>query len=408
MARFAYFFSQFPTLTTTFIQREVRAAEKMGQEVLLIGSRRPRAGAYHPHDEDLVSRTYYLSRCGLTGYLLAHLHWMRRSPSRYVRTFWRCFILNDKFRFQRLNNLKHFIAAGLLADLLRKKGFCHLHVHCAFGAASIAIFVNELSGIPYSISIHGSDVLLPRPLTKEKLEQARCVISNCEFHIDNLRRRFPSLRQQEFHLVRIGLDCHAPLWASTPVATPAQPLRILNVGRLIPVKAQDLLLQACALLKQWSVDFQCRIAGEGPLHRSLMNQIHKLALEDRIHLLGRCYEQEIAEHYEWAHAVVLTSLSEGTPMTLIEAMAKGRACVAPAITAIPELVLDSISGLLFPKGDAKACADALRWLSANPDSISSMGIEGRARAEKYFDVGVTASAFCSVMESIAPSQPRKG
>lgn len=73
----------------------------------------------------------------------------------------------------------HLAGAAVLAEHLVKNQVVHVHVHFAFGAASVAIFLEVLTGITYSLSIHGSDVLLPRPLTEKKLKQAKFIVSKC-------------------------------------------------------------------------------------------------------------------------------------------------------------------------------------------------------------------------------------
>ena len=285
-----------------------------------------------------------------------------------------------------MKNLAHLAGAAVLAAHLRRHHVRHVHVHFAFGAAEVAIFLQALTGIPYSMTIHGSDVLLPHPLTEEKLNRAAFIVSNCRFHIDRLRHHFPSLSDQKFHLVRLGIDLNAGRWSRATPLTHRCRLHILNVARLETVKAQEVLIRACAVLKRRKVPFLCRIAGDGPLKDRLRALISQLGLADHIRMLGRVYQEEVSRLYDTSNVVVLSSKSEGTPMTIIEAMAKSRPVIAPDITALPEMIVDGQTGFLFKSGSHEDLADKLGLLADDPERLIRMGQLGRKRAEKLFDL----------------------
>jgi glycosyltransferase involved in cell wall biosynthesis len=311
--------------------------------------------------------------------------------------------LKDNFAFQKIENLKHLGGASLLAEYLRANKVSHVHVHFAFGAASIAIFLNALTGIPYSLTIHGSDVLLPHPLTEEKLKRAKFIISNCRFHINNLRRRFLSLVRQQFYIIRIGLDLHSGAWSLVNPPENDPVFRILNVARLEAVKAQDVLIKACSALRDKGVDFQCRIVGEGPKREELNGLIEDLALREYVELVGSCYESEVINLYEWSHVVVLSSLSEGTPMTIIEAMAKARPVIVPRITALPEMIIDGKTGYFFEPGSVEDLTDKLVELALHPMLMSTMGDAGCQRAKKLFDLNANIQNLMDVLADEVPS-----
>lgn len=396
MGQIAYLFSEFPTLSTTFLQREVKQLLDLGVHALLISNRSPSRGAYHPQDGDLLKKTFYLTPFNALIYLIANLKCLVDSPKRYLRTIKLALTLKDGFSWQRLRNISHMAGAAVLADYLKGKDVVHVHVHFAFGAASVAIFLESLTDIPYSLSIHGSDVLLPRPLTGEKLKRAKFVISNCQYHIKNLKARFPRLRDQRFHIVRIGLSLNRGPWSKLKRPEADSTLRILNVGRLVPIKAQDNLIRACAMLRDRGIGFHCRIVGEGTKESELQDLIESLGLRHCVELMGGCYEPQVVALYEWAHVIVLSSLSEGTPMVIIEAMAKARPVIGPRITALPELVLENRTGYLFEPGSLEDLADKMAAFSFHSELIGPMGFEGRKLAEKYFDIGLNTKKLVDI------------
>jgi glycosyltransferase involved in cell wall biosynthesis len=402
MSRFAYLLSTFPALSTTFVQHEVRILQELGIDLILAANRAPAPGRYHPEDNDLIARTFYLTPVNPFRYLKANFSSFIKSPRSYVSGIILALELKDAYPWQRIRNLAQLAGAAVLADYLTKKGVIHVHVHFAFGAASVAIFLKTLTGIPYSLTIHGSDVLLPRPLTEEKLKHAKFVISNCRFHINNLRKRFPSLDKQRFYVIRIGLDLHTKPWSHVRPCEQDTALHIFNIARLEQVKAQDILIRACARLRDMGVSFQCRIVGDGPQKTNLKKLIKQSGLEDRVELLGPRFQDEVIRLYGWSHVLVLSSLSEGTPMTVIEAMALARPVIVPNITALPEMVVEGKTGFLFKKGSDEDLANKLAMLAGNPELIERLGIEGRKKAEELFDLPVNARRLMAVFDREIP------
>ncbi len=403
MPSLAYFFSAFPVLTETLTLQQVRATAELGLSQVLAANRRPAPGREHAASRDLSRKTFYLTpvRPGL--YFRANASAAVRFPRRYLQALALAWRLFDGQPRQRALNLAHLLGATVLADFLKKQAVCQVHVHFAYGAAEVAMFVKDLTGIPYSLSIHGSDVLLDNPLLEEKLRQASFIVSNCRYFVGHLTNRFPSLASQRFYVIRGGVDMTGPLWQPAPLPMPNGALRLLNVARLAPVKAQHVLIDALAQLKNQGIPFTCRIIGEGPLRTELEDRIHRLGLKDAVHLLGARQEPEVREQYDWSQVVVLSSRSEGTPMTLIEAMAKARAVVAPRITAIPEMVADGGSGLLFTPGSAVDLARQLTRLAASPQLLARLSLEARRRGEALFDLTTNANKFMAVLAREVPA-----
>lgn len=398
-----YFFSTFPALSTTFFQREVRALESQGFRLSLFANRPPLHNGYHPQDQDLKERTVYLTPIDVRRYGRANIGRLITSPTAYCRALKTALSLHDGFPWQRLKNAARLTGAAVLGDLLAERRIRHIHAHCAFGAAGVSILLKELTGIPYSLSIHGSDVLLPQPLLAEKLTRASFIISNCRFHVDNLKKNFPALQSQKFHVVRLGLDLTSPAWSTCTALTPEHPLKILNIGRLVPVKAQEILIRACACLKSRGLDFICKIAGDGPRRSALEALIRESGLEDHVRLVGPKYEADIVKLLEWSHVMVLSSKSEGTPMTVIEAMAKARPAIAPAITALPEMIEDGRTGFLFQPESAESLADTLEVFCRNPDMARDFGQAARRRAEALYDIKENAAILKNIFLSEAGS-----
>jgi colanic acid/amylovoran biosynthesis glycosyltransferase len=403
MGRLAYFFSTFPLLSETFALAQVKATQKLGLDFRLVANRRPGAGQFHPQDKESLNQTFYLTPVQLRAYAQANFRAWDGSPLTYAKALRLALQLRDGYPWQRFLNLGHLTGAAVLAAYFQVHKVQHVHVHFAYGAAEVALFLKALTGLPYSLSIHGSDVLLPNHLLETKLRGARFIVSNCHYHIQHLRIRYPSLGSQRFYVVPGGVDLDHGLWAESAPHQVDLPLHLLLVARLVPVKAPEVLVQACALLKEQKIPFKCRIVGDGPDRPKLADLIRASCLDQEVEILGFRYQDEVAQLYDWSHVVVLCSHSEGTPMTIIEAMAKARPVVAPRITAIPEMVNDGETGYLFKPGSAVELAEKLAQLAADPSLRIRLGEHARRQALKKFDVMSNARKFLAILAREAPT-----
>lgn len=401
--KLAYLFSTYPDLTTTFMQHQVMETERQGLKVVLAANTTPPLSRVHPEDRPLMDRTTYLTPPKIGRYVSANLKALITDPGRYFKALRLALKLNDKYRFQRLKNIFQVFGAAVLADEFKRAGVVHVHVHFAFGAASMAFFLKELSGLPYSLTIHGSDALMERPLTFEKLRRASFVVTNCVFHVNFLRPRFVELFKTPFYLVRGGLDLKSGPWSEFTPAEIDGPLRLLHVGRLSEEKNQARMIRGLGLLKEEGREFICRIAGDGPLKPELEALIAELGLEEEVILLGSIFQEEMIAQYDWSQALLLPSLSEGTPMTIIEAMAKGRAVVASRITGIPEMIEEGVTGYLISPGSPESLAEALAPLAAEPGICRELGLAGRVRAEELFDLEANSGTLMDVFSQQVPA-----
>jgi len=160
------------------------------------------------------------------------------------------------------------------------------------------------------------------------------------------------------------------------------PPLVLGVGRLKAPKDFGTLVHAMALLPTDSC--RLRVAGDGPERTALSEEIQALGLAGTVELLGD--RDDVAELLRRSHVFVLSSRSEGMPMSVLEAMATGVPVVASAVGGLPELVVEEETGLLVEPGDEKALAGAIASLLDDPELRRKLGSAGHARARDLFDL----------------------
>lgn len=163
-----------------------------------------------------------------------------------------------------------------------------------------------------------------------------------------------------------------------------QPMRLLFVGRLVPVKGVDLLLRAVKSLSETGLSVQLSIVGDGPSHRQLMQTVKTLGIERQVEFLGWVAPSQLfANVYPSASVLILPSLSEGVPKVLLEAMAVGLPVVASNVGGIPDLVKHGVTGLLVSPGCVQDLASAIRCLMEDPGLQSRLGQNAWRAARRY-------------------------
>ena len=147
------------------------------------------------------------------------------------------------------------------------------------------------------------------------------------------------------------------------------------VGRLVPIKAHDLFLDAAEMIAGSHPEVQFVIVGDGELWDELHSEVESRGLSDRVFFTG--WRSDLGAVYSDLDLVVCCSRNEGTPVSLIEACAAGRAVVGTQVGGIPDIIASGVNGLLVPPGDAAALAGAIVELVSDPDRRRVMGTAGQ-------------------------------
>ena len=180
-------------------------------------------------------------------------------------------------------------------------------------------------------------------------------------------------------VIRNGVDLDRPRRTPPPSA---RPCTVVSVGRLRHPKDFATLVRAMAALAPGTA--RLRIVGDGPDRSAVASEIAGLGLDHAVELLGT--RDDVGDLLADADLFVLSSESEGLPMSVLEAMAAGLPVVASAVGGVPELVRDGETGTLVPPGDSRALAVAIERLAADPALRERMGAAGHRRAEREFSL----------------------
>lgn len=181
---------------------------------------------------------------------------------------------------------------------------------------------------------------------------------------------------------------------------PGEPLRIGSLGRLHPVKGYDVLVAALRLLPETPVPVTIEIGGEGA-ERGRLESLARETGPGRFRLAG--YVEQPRAWLAGQHLYVQPSRSEGLCVAVHEAMQAGLPVLASAVGALPDSILEGITGWTVPPGDPRALAEALHACAVHPERLAPMGELGRARlldqfsAERFRTTGAEIVARMRVM-----------
>jgi colanic acid/amylovoran biosynthesis glycosyltransferase len=344
MLKVAYLANRFPTAVEPYVGEEIAALRRFGVQVIAGSVAQARADGESQSAPEIVLRPIQ-ARTLTRAVWLCVRRWHKISDVISSALF-----RGTEGPVLRVKALLHTVLGAGYAVLLEGQAVEHIHVHHGFSAAWIAMVAAKLLGVEFSMTLHGSDLLLHRAFLDVKLRNCKFCLTVSEYNRRFLATHYPQIDPAKVMVARLGVEIPQAWMKLGDPRTQAEMFRMLAVGRLHAVKDHAFLVRACHQLHAQGMEFHCDIAGEGPERSRLESLIRGLGLENRVRLLGHTSREETDSLYKQADLVVLTSRSEGIPLVLMEAMARGRLVLAPAITGIPELVVAGKTGFLYEAG----------------------------------------------------------
>jgi len=395
--RLGYLYSRYPVISQTFCDAEMLALERLGLELEIGSVYPPLTSLRHEHVSCLRAPIHYAPPQEILRISEKNAKIAGRWPRDLVEQHERKYGPGVKAE-QRARNALYF------ADFFARNQVDHVHVHFANRAAHTALFLKEISGIPFSVTAHGQDFMKDLgsdDLLREICAAAEFVAAETDYSRELICQRCPD-SAAKIHRVYNGIDLeHFP----TPAQGTTNPVpRIISVGRLVPFKGFEYLVDACAELARRGFDFVCHIVGDGPLRDRLGAKIDMLNLSSRINLLGSLSQRAVLEKIQAADIFALASVidaqgaSDVFPTVILEAMSSARPVVSTRLAGIPELVVDGETGVLVSPGDTAALTCALEQLLRDPELRLRFGRAGRARIEQHFRIEDTVAPLLKLFE----------
>ncbi len=385
----------YPRLSETFIAQEILALQQRGLQQHIISLRHPTDRKRHPLHDAISAPVTYLPEYLYQEPRRVWRAWrtVRCWPAyKTARQIW----LADLKRDRTPNRIRRWGQAMVLAAEL-PDGIGHLHAHFLHTPASVTRYAALLCGLPWSVSAHAKDIwTTPAWEKQEKLANCAWAVTCTGFGTTHLAAMAEAAGApaERVELLYHGLDLGRfppppPQRPARDGSDPADPVRILSVGRAVAKKGYDDVIASLAALPP---DLHWRFIhiGGGKLAKRLQQDAAALGLADRIEWRGSQAQDAVVEACRQVDLFVLASKiaqdgdRDGLPNVLMEVQTQALPCLSTDVAGISELIRSGENGVLVPPGDPAALSSALADLIRNPVGRQSLGMAGALNLRRQF------------------------
>lgn len=400
-----YIVARYPQLYHTFIWREIRAVMASGIAVTVVPvvDHRPTpeelAKTAHEPFAGRILRVPFLGRATLAAMFGVFL----RRPVTCLRIVGEIVAGTWRQPAALAKSLALFPKSCAMARQFAARGVRHIHAHWSTHPTTSAYIASRLTGIPFSFTTHAYDIYQDRIMLEAKFRRSAFSVSECRHTIDFIAARILSFDRTKVHLIYNGLDLARDFGAIVRAPDPGRPL-VLAVGRLVPTKGFDYLVEAARILHSENRQLRVMIAGDGPNRSHLAAAIERHGLRGTVELIGPKSEPEVRKLIAVASVMVVPACTpdhgfhDALPTIIMESMAVGTPVVTTPVFGIPEVVVDGVNGLLVPERDSGALAAAIRRLLEDPSLAARLTGEGRATIQRMFDNRATIATLVGLFE----------
>jgi colanic acid/amylovoran biosynthesis glycosyltransferase len=407
-ARLGYLISQYPAVNHTFILREVLALRRSGLDPCTVSIRRSDRPAedLSADEADEYRRTFCVLGSGPAHAVRANLRTLLRHPLAYVRGLAYAWRLTRGTPKLLISYSAYFIEAVVAGDYFERQGATFIHTHFS---STVLLILARIFPIRCSLTLHG-----PAEFAdvggfhiSDKVAAASFVATISHYGSSQVMAACDPAHWHKVRTLRLGVDPQAFPPRTLPARHASDAFRLVFVGRLAPVKAQHMLIEAVALLRNRGRNVLLTLVGEGPDRPALEKLIAERELSAQVRLNGACNHDKVPEFYQSSDAFILASFAEGVPVVLMEAMAMELPCIATWVMGIPELIDNGVDGLLVPPADPVALADAVERLMQDPDLTRRIGAAGRIKILSSYHLERNTEALSAMFREylfVGPNQ----
>jgi glycosyltransferase involved in cell wall biosynthesis len=403
-----YVISRYPKISHTFVQREVLGLRAAGFEVETVAVvAADQSEILSPTDRAEADRTINIRPAGFAKLLRHLVRPALANPGAVLalmRTAGRGWWADPR---QLLWRVFYVVEAVMLWSLASERGITHLHAHHANVAADVSRLASEFGRIVgsgpsvWTFTMHGSSEFIDveRNDLGAKAESAAAVACVSDFTRSQLMMVSSSASWDHLTVVHCGVD--PDIYRPDPPERRPDRFTVLFVGRLGSEKGLPVLVEALGMLQAAIAPMQVHflVVGDGELRHEMEARCAELGVEGEF--VGSVGQHEILPYYHRADAFAMTSFREGIPVVLMEAMACEIPCVAPHITAIPELIEEGVTGLTATAGRADDVAARLERYATDPDFARGVGKAGRERILADFTTEGTVAGMVEFFDDVA-------
>ena len=393
--KIAYVLSMFPALSESFILNEIVQLLKKGHDVQIFSMHKPTEDILHEevNEYHLLEKTHYFGRNQIFAVIFF------KELKYFLKP-----LVQDLYNLKiSKNRLKQDLKLAYFATIMDENGVALIHAHFA-NMGSVARRLGKMLGLPYTLTAHAFDIYM-EPDTDELrkvMNEADLVVTISEYNKNCLRDEIGV--NNKIEVIRCGID----LDKFKPQKIGADDrIRLLTVARLVEKKGIAYLIKAIPVVIEEVPNCNLTIIGSGLLYGILQQLVRDLDIERYVQFRGDVSDSKLIRYYKEVDMFILPCIvtengdRDGIPVAMMEAMTMKLPVISTNVSGIPELVEDGATGILVPPNDEKAIADAIITLCKNGELRVKMGVDGRKKIERGFNITTEAEKLIGVFETVA-------
>ncbi len=298
---------------------------------------------------------------------------------------------------------------ALASEMFRvseQQGLDLLHVHYAIPHSTAALLARGMSGAPYVVTLHGSDVTILGsdasylPVNTHSIEEADAVTAVSAFMEREARERLGIQKEIKVIPNFVDADVFRPNPCGEDEGNDGRDVVVAHISNFRPVKRVHDLVCAMALVKKSAPGVRLMLVGDGPDRHSVERLVSRLNLRKEVKLTG--FRSDVANLLRCSDVVVLCSETESAPLTLLEGMSSGLPVVATRVGGIPEVVEDGVNGFLVQPKCPEAIAEKILELNADEDLRGRLGEAARETVLERYTAEKVVGQYLEIYEGVAP------
>jgi len=372
----AYLTTVYPSVSHTFIRREILELERRGHSIRRFSIREPDT-CVDPVDKEELLKTFYCLGQPKLKILWRTFATLLTHPAKWIEAL--ITVLKFSLRSERglVTHLAYLAEACALLAELEFHNIDHVHVHFGTNATTVAVLIKILGDISYSFTAHGPDEF-DAPIgfsLAEKIKCAEFVVAISHYGAAQLKR-WAELSDWN-KIIVVGCTVNSEFLSESSADVEVKDNQIVCVARLSAQKGIFILLDALFVLKQKNINLNLILAGDGELREIIEQRIRELDLVKNVTITGWIDGKEVKKYILGSKAFVMASFAEGLPVVIMEAFALKKPVLTTWVAGIPELVKHNRNGWLYPPNDINALVNALiEFTNTSEHKLKQMGKAG--------------------------------
>jgi len=383
--KIAYIVTKYPSITETFLKREINTLNKLGLDITIFAAARSNNRKADNNKNTVIYRPALISKDSF----LATKYTFRKFPSapfKILLLFLKSLLSFSSDAKTLLGNL-HTICYYIY--FIDKYRLSHIHAYFFNWPACIGLAITKITNKPFSIAAHARDIFVEATQVKEKTKNAKFIVACSKQAVNHLKKILPQKLHKKIHLNYHGINLNSTILPDTS-QKPKNNI-LIAVGRLIPKKGFPNLLHAFAIVLKRFPQTILLIVGDGPQQNNLSEMCKDLKLKQNALLLGWQNNKTTIKLINDSNILLVPSIidsqgdRDGIPNVILEAIATKTPVIASRLPSIKEIIKNNSTGLLCNPNDCCNLAESIKYLLVNLNLRRKLAQNAYEKLKKDFD-----------------------